>query len=111
MFLVPVVGCVSLGKFGKADVSYFEIKSPSELNGQSKSDIIKVLGVPDSVVRAGDAEYWGFKNKRGFFIILFGKTEEKDLVVVFKGNKVTSNYLVEKGGATGFIAPPGAVAN
>ena len=110
-FMMGVSGCVALGKFGKADVSYFDIKSPSELNGQSKSDIIKVLGVPDSVAKAGDTEYWGFKNKRGFFIILFGKTEEKDLVVVFKKNKVSSSYLVDKGSATGFIVPPGAVAN
>lgn len=110
-FVMGISGCIALGKFGKADVSYFDIKAPSELNGQSKSDIIKVLGVPDSTAKAGDAEYWGFKNKRGFFIILFGKTEEKDLVVVFKKNKVTSSYLVDKGSATGFIAPPGAVAN
>lgn len=111
LHLVMFMGCISIGKFGKADVTYFEIKTPAELNGQSKADIIKVLGLPDINVKAGGNEYWGYKNKRGFFIILFGKTEEKDLVLVFKGDKVTSNYLVDKGSSTGIIAPPGAVAN
>jgi hypothetical protein len=111
MLLATFLGCISIGKFGKADVTYFEIKTPSELNGQSKSNIIKVLGLPDIDVKAGGNEYWGYKNKRGFFIILFGKTEEKDLVLVFKGDKVTSSYLVDKGSSTGIIVPPGAVAN
>jgi hypothetical protein len=105
-----IYGC-AFGHFGKANVDAFEITVPSGLNGQDKLNVLKQLGVPDSVAKAGGTEYWGFKNRNGFHIVLFGRTQEKDLVLEFKDGKVASAYLVDKGNALGIFTVPGAVAN
>ena len=84
---------------------------PTGLVGKDKSAIIHTLGVPDSTAKAEEIEYWRYKNKRGFFFLLFGKTKEKDLVLEFKGDKVTANYLVDKGTSISFLTIQGAVAN
>ena len=102
-----ISGC-AYGNFGKIDLSK---GVPSGLNGQSKSDIIKTLGVPDSSVNTGSAEYWRFCNKKGKFIILFGETTEKDLILKFEGNNVTSSYVVDKGSSIGIFTTQGSVAN
>ncbi len=107
---VSVLGC-AFGSFGKANVTYFDINVPSGINGQNRSGILKTLGVPDVVANVGGTEYWGYKNKSGFFILLYGNTKEKDLVLEFKGDKVTTSYLVDKGSSMGILAPQGAVAN
>ena len=104
---ISISGC-AYGNFGKIDLSK---GVPSGLNGQSKSDIIKTLGVPDSAVNAGAAEYWRFCNKKGVFILLFGTTTEKDLILKFEGNNVTSSYLIDKGSSIGIFATQGSVAN
>lgn len=102
-----ISGC-AYGNFGKIDLSK---GVPSGLNGQSKSDIIKTLGVPDSSVNTGSAEYWRFCNKKGKFIILFGETTEKDLILKFEGNNVTSSSIVDKGSSIGIFTTQGSVAN
>jgi len=105
-----ISGC-AFGSYGKANTSSFNINMPSGLLNQDKSAIVKALGVPDSNVTVGDTEYWRYYNKSGFFILLYGSTKEKDLVIVFKEDRVTSNYLVDKGSSFGIVAPQGAVAN
>ncbi len=107
---LAVSGC-AFGKFGKANVTYSDVSVPSGLNGQSKANTLKMLGVPDSVAKAGSMEYWGYVNKGGFFVLLFGKTIQKDLVLEFRGDTVSSSYLVDKGSSMGIFAPQGAVAN
>ncbi len=107
---VSITGC-AFGNFGKANVTYTDINVPSGLNGQSKASIITTLGVPDCVANTGITEYWAYKNKSGFFVVLFGKTQAKDLVLEIKKGKVTSSYLVDKGSSMGIFAPQGAVAN
>jgi hypothetical protein len=107
---VALTGC-AFGNFGKATMSYSDINIPSGLTGQGKADIIKTLGVPSSVARSGDTEYWGYNNKCGFYVLLFGKTIEKDLVLELKDGKVSSSYLVDKGSSIGIFAGQGAVAN
>jgi hypothetical protein len=84
---------------------------PTGLVGKDKSAIINLLGVPDSTAKAGEIEYWRYKNKSGFFILLLGKTQEKDLVLEFKGDKVTANYLMDKGSSISFLTISGSVAN
>lgn len=110
---VAFSGC-AFGSFGKANVSASDISVPSGLMGQGKADIIRTLGVPNSVARAGDTEYWGYNNKAGFFVLLFGKTIEKDLVLEFKdakaGAKVGAAYLVDKGSSIGIFTGQGTVA-
>lgn len=103
-------GC-AFGNFGKANMTYSVINVPSGLIGQGKGDVLKTLGVPDSVAKAGQTEYWNYKNKCGFFVILFGKTLEKDLVLEIVKGKVTSNYLVDKGSSLGIFATQGSVGN
>jgi hypothetical protein len=107
---VALTGC-AFGNFGKANMSYSDINIPSGLMGQGKADVIKTLGVPNSVARSGDIEYWGYNNKCGFFVLLYGKTIEKDLVLELKDGKVSSSYLVDKGSSIGIFAGQGAVAN
>ena len=107
---ITISGC-AFGTFGKANLSYSDINIPSGLMGLSKSDVIKTLGVPSSVAQSGNVEYWGYDNKCGFFVILFGKTIEKDLVLEFKDGKVGSTYLVDKGSSIGILTAQGAVGN
>ena len=84
---------------------------PTGLVGKDKAAIVNTLGVPDSTAKSAEIEYWRYKNKRGFSFLLFGKTKEKDLVLEFKGDKVTANYLLDKGTSLSFLNIQGAVAN
>jgi hypothetical protein len=107
---ITISGC-AFGTFGKANLSYSDVNIPSGLMGLGKADVIKTLGVPSSVARSGDTEYWGYNNKCGFFVLLFGKTIEKDLVLELKDGKVGSTYLVDKGSSIGILAGQGSVGN
>lgn len=111
LFMGVVISGCAFGNFGKANICHTDINVPSGLNGQNKSAIIKTLGIPDSIANAGGTEYWGYKNKGGFFVVLFGKTVEKDLVLEFNEGRVTSSYLVDKGSSIGIFTGQGAVAN
>lgn len=108
--VMMISGC-AFGNFGKATMSYSEISIPAGLMGQGKVDVIKQLGVPEAIAKAGDVEYWGYSNKCGYFVLLYGKTLQKDVVLEFKDGKVAANYLVDKGSSMGIFAPQGAVAN
>lgn len=110
VFVLAVSGC-AFGKIGKATMSYSDISVPSGLMGQGKADVIKVLGVPDAVAKAGDTEYWGYGNKCGYYVLLFGQTLQKDVVLEFKDGKVSANYLVDKGSSMGILTGQGAVGN
>lgn len=107
---ITASGC-AFGSFGKANLSYSDITVPSGLIGTSKSDAVKALGVPSSVAHSGDTEYWGYNNKAGYFVLLFGKTIEKDLVLELKDGKVSASYLVDKGSSFGIFANQGSVGN
>jgi hypothetical protein len=58
------VGCAG-GKFGKADVDFFNIKQPAGIVGQTSLSVLNSLGNPDHSVSVGDTEYWGYKNHNG----------------------------------------------
>ena len=110
MVAVSQMGC-AIGYYGKADFRTFQINVPTGLVGKDKSAIINALGVPDSTANAGETEYWRYKNKSGFFAVLYGKTQEKDLVLEFKEDKVTSNYLMDKGSSISILTVQGPIAN
>ncbi len=112
LILLPVAalsGC-AFGKFGKADMTYSKIYVPAGLMGQGKAEVIKLMGVPDSVAQAGEVEYWGYTNMTGYFVLLFGKTVAEDVVLEFKDGKVISSYLADKGSSLGILISQGAVA-
>jgi outer membrane protein assembly factor BamE (lipoprotein component of BamABCDE complex) len=102
-------GC-AFGNFGKADMTYSKVNVPEGLVGKDKEQILKKMGIPDSVTSVGGTEYWDYNNKCGYFILLFGKTIEKDLILDFKDGKVASSYLVDKGASMGLLSSQGAVA-
>jgi hypothetical protein len=110
VLVLAVSGC-AFGKIGKATMSYTEISVPSGLMGQGKVDVIKTLGVPESIAKAGDTEYWGYSNKCGYYVLLFGQTKQKDVVLEFKDGKVAANYLVDKGSSMGIFTGQGTVGN
>jgi hypothetical protein len=110
VFVLAVSGC-AFGKIGKGTMSYSDISVPSGLMGQGKADVIKAMGVPDAVAKAGEVEYWGYSNKCGYFVLLFGQTTQKDVVLEFKDGKVAANYLVDKGSSMGILTGQGAVGN
>ena len=116
LLLLVLSGC-AWGKFGKADGNSFDMNKPSGLKGQNKASIMSVIGNPDFVLREGKTDYWGYRNHNGwYFNVLysalgFGKTEAKDLIVEFHGDKVETAYLIHKGSSFGIIVPPYAVAN
>lgn len=111
--LVLQYGC-AIGKFGKANISAFDITTPDGLVGQDKDGVIKTLGDPNFVTTDEGAEYWGYKNHNGWFFsfyLMFGKTDSKDLILEFRDNKVKTAYLIDTGSAFGIFAPPMAVGN
>ncbi|HHO75211.1 MAG TPA: hypothetical protein ENN05_02140 [Deltaproteobacteria bacterium] len=112
--LVLPLGC-AIGKFGKAHITETNITVPAGLTGQDKASIIKVLGQPDFVATDNGTEYWGYHNQNGWYIYLYyvsgGKTEAKDLIVEFTGNKVLIAYLIDKGSSIGIFTAPVAVGN
>ena len=116
--LIALVGCLSIlsacafGKFGSADMTYSDIKVPSGITPKvtSKTDTLNLLGAPDCVVQEGQKETWVYNNQCGIFVVLFGKTKAKDLVIDFVGGKVDSYRLIDKGESTGIFATPGSVA-
>jgi hypothetical protein len=102
-------GC-AFGNFGKADMTFSKMNVPMGLTGQDKEQVLKKMGVPDSVTRVGEKEYWDYNNKCGYFVLLFGKTIEKDLILDFKDGKVSSSFLVDKGRSMGLFSSQGAVS-
>jgi outer membrane protein assembly factor BamE (lipoprotein component of BamABCDE complex) len=102
-------GC-AFGNFGKADMTYSRMNVPQGLEGMDKGQVLRKMGVPDSATRVGDAEYWDYNNKCGYYVLLFGKTLEKDLVLDFRNGRIASASLVDKGGSMGLLSSQGAVA-
>lgn len=114
IFVVFQVSC-GFGKYGKAEVDSFNINVPSGLNGQSKTNIVKMLGAPHSTVSAGGTEYWKYENHNGWYVYLFyvsfGSTETKDLILELRNDKVETAYLLNKGSSIGILTAPSSVAN
>ncbi len=76
----------------------FRIKAPEGLVGLAKSQIIDKLGLPEGgITDEKGTEYWEYNNTSGYYILLFGKGEQKSLILQIKDNIVTSAYLIEKG--------------
>ncbi len=109
---LPACGGIALGKFGSADMTYRIIKAPAGIKPKvsRKTDIINILGMPDSVVKDKKKETWIYQNQVGFYILVFGKTMSKDLVINFVGDKVDSYHLVNKGESMGILTPQGGVS-
>jgi outer membrane protein assembly factor BamE (lipoprotein component of BamABCDE complex) len=112
--LVLQSGC-AMAKYGKANVTTFDITVPDGLVGQDKESIMKILGDPNFVATDKGTEYWGYNNHNGWFVYLFyiagGKTESRDLILEFLNSKVKTAYLIDKGSAIGIFAPPMSVVN
>ena len=99
-------GC-AFGTYGKAHMTYSKMAVPEGLVGRDKAYVLKTLGVPDSVARVGDTEYWDYNNKCGYTILIFGKTLEKDLILDIRNGRVAASYLVDKGTSTGIFSSRG----
>lgn len=104
-----ITGC-AFGNFGNADMTYSKMDVPEGLNGQDKEQVLRTMGIPDSVTRVRETEYWDYNNKCGYFVLLFGRTIEKDLILELEDGRVSQAFLVDKGRSTGLIASQGAVA-
>jgi len=101
--MLSLNGC-AFSKFGKADVTPFSIKAPEGLTGLTKSQIIDKLGLPDGGISdEKGTEYWEYSNTNSYYVILFGKGEDKSLVLKIEDNVVISTYLVEKGASSNFL--------
>lgn len=108
-FAAAVLSGCAFGNFGRADMTYSKMEVPKGLTGADKEEVLTHLGVPDSVTRDGSTEYWSYRNKCGYYMLLFGQTLEKDLVLNFKEGKVASSFLVDKGETTGLLSSQGSV--
>lgn len=109
MGAVFILGGCAFGHFGKADVTWQQIKAPANLLGMTKTNVIKSLGVPDVSYMSGNSEIMAYHNNRGFYILLYGETIDQDLVLELKGGKVDNVTLLDKGRAVGIFCPPGGV--
>jgi hypothetical protein len=106
-------GC-AIANYGKANVTTFDISTPSGLVGQDKESIMKTLGDPDFVATDKGIEYWGYKNHNGWYFSFYisgGKIDSKDLILEFSNSKVTTAYLIDKGSSIGIFAQPMSVTN
>lgn len=114
LVVMVTAGCAT-AKFGKADITAFDITLPSGLVGQDKVSIVKALGDPDLIVTDQGLDYWGYKNQNGWYFNLYylsgGKTEAKDLIVEFARDKVKTAYFIDKGSSIGILSTPMSVAN
>jgi hypothetical protein len=114
MVLALASGCAT-GKFGKADMTMSSITAPDGLVGQDRVSVMKILGDPDFVLAEPGMDYWGYSNQVGWYFYLYyisgGKTEVKDLILEFVGDKVKTAYLIDKGSSFGILSPPASISN
>ena len=114
MVLALAGGCAT-AKFGKAEMTMSSITTPEGLVGQDRVSVMKMLGDPDFVLAEPGMDYWGYKNQVGWYLYLYyvsgGKTEFKDLILEFAGDKVKTAYLIDKGSSIGILSPPASVSN
>ncbi len=102
MILFP--SSCSFTKYGKADVTVFEIKAPEGLVGLSKSEIIDRLGLPEGgITDEKGSEYWAYNNMNQHFFVIYGKGLHKTLILKLENNTVTNVRLIEKGSSFGFM--------
>jgi hypothetical protein len=101
-------GC-AIGNFGKASMSSMKMDVPPGLSGKDKEQVLRQLGVPDAVTMNGPTEYWSFHNTCGYYVLLFGKTLDKDLVLDFRDGRVASSFLVDKGQTMGLLSSQSAL--
>ena len=103
--MILFLSSCAFSKYGKADVTVFKIKAPEGLVGLSKSEIIDRLGIPEGgVIDENGAEYWAYNNMNQYFVILYGKGQQKTLILKIEDNTVTNIRLIEKGRSSSFIA-------
>lgn len=80
------------------------------LMGKDKASLIKILGDPDFVTFEKEKEFWGYHNRKRWYLDLYylsgGKSEAKDLVVELSDNKAKDAYLIKKGSSVGILAAP-----
>ncbi len=110
--IVFILGGCAFGKYGKAQMTYSEIMIPPGINPKmsTKTDIINLLGAPDFSTKLKNKEIWVYRNHSGFYLLVYGKVQSKDLVIEFAGDRVDSYRLIDKGEAWGILAAPGSVA-
>ncbi len=107
-----VSGCVGFGKYGTpSGADYMAIKTPEFIVNKTKGEILEAYGVPDFSATEGEAVWWGYHLKSGYFIIVYGKTEQKDLLLKFEGDTCTFVRMIDKGESMGVLMPPGGVAH
>jgi hypothetical protein len=67
---------------------------------QSKGEIIEQFGVPDGAFSKQNellTEYWLYVSHRYRYVVLWGKKEEKGVILIFKNNIVDSVNFVDRG--------------
>ena len=104
MFLLQ--GC-TLRRTGKTDSSYFSVKTSESLVGLAKSEIIDTFGLSDGTATDEEGvEYWSYKNTRHYHFILLGRSKQKNLILQFDDDRVTSVELKDAGASWHFSLPP-----
>ena len=102
--MILFLSSCAFSKYGKADVTAFEIKAPEGLVGLSKSEIIDRLGPPEGGISdEKGAEYWVYNNMNSHFLFIYGKGLHKTMLLKLEDNTVIDVRLIEKGSSFGFL--------
>ncbi len=106
LLIIILTGC-AFGGYARADLHK---NTPPFSPGSTKEQIVEFLGPPDKYVKVGNTEYLTYKTKKGFFVILFGRTQANDYEIKLVDEKFVSARWLPTGSSVGILAPQGSVA-
>lgn len=102
-----LLSACAFGGFGRADL---EDGPPRFAPGTPKNEVIERLGPPDKQIRLDDREYLAYRAKKGYFVVVFGRTTVNDYEITLRDGRFESARWVAVGASFGILAPQGAVA-
>lgn len=99
-------GC-AFGGYARADLQEHQ---PTFGTDATKGQIVEMLGPPDKYIQIDNTEYLAYKTKKGWFVLLGGRTEANEYEIKLTDGKFTSARFIPAGSSFGILAPQGAVA-
>lgn len=103
---ILLAGC-AFGGYARGDL---EKRRPSFSPGTTKVQIVEMLGPPDKYIQIDNTEYMAYRSKKGWFVLLFGKTQANDFEVKLTDGTFASARFLPAGSSIGILAPQGAVS-
>ncbi|MBI3608124.1 MAG: hypothetical protein HY207_09165 [Nitrospirae bacterium] len=103
---VGLAGC-AFGGYARGDLYK---TTPSFSSGTTKGQIVETLGPPDKYVKIDNTEYLVYRAKKGFFVLLYGRTEVNEYEIRLVDGTFQSARWLPAGSSFGIFSAQGAVA-